>query len=216
MQTRRIDVYASKRLRSRSPTAAHPQQLGKMSPKQTSHSTAPQQPAGESQASEIDPQVAELTATAYHEAGHAVMATVLGRNIQKVTIKPGKIQTGGLRLGLCELATGRRRSSHDALEDEVLILLAGMVAEAKFTGRYCQLGASQDLRFASSMLQDRGGNDNHAQRLQRRLLDKTEHLLNEPAHVQAIMTVAKELIERTTISGRAVRHIVSQAIARKR
>jgi ATP-dependent Zn protease len=163
-----------------------------------------------------DPRVRELVATAYHEAGHAVMATILGRNIQKVTIKAGQIQTGGIRLGACELAIGRRRSSHDALEDEVLILLAGMVAEAKFTGHYCPLGASQDLRHAANLLQDRAGSEDQTQRLQKRMLDKTEHLLGSLGHSQAIKNVAIELIDRTTISGRAVRHIVNQSISQNR
>ncbi len=33
----------------------------------------------------------QLTATAYHEAGHAVMALSVGRLIQKVTILPGQV-----------------------------------------------------------------------------------------------------------------------------
>lgn len=187
-----------------------------MSPKRKIDSAESAKPATETVPEATDPRVRELVATAYHEAGHAVMATILGRNIQKVTIKAGQIQTGGVRLGVCELATGRRRSSHDALEDEVLILLAGMVAEAKFTGRYCQLGAAQDLRHAANLLRDRAGSEDQVERLQRRMLDKTEHLLSELAHSQAITSVAKELIERTTISGRSVRHIVSQSVLQNR
>jgi len=184
--------------------------------KQTNNVTQPVAPICVTAAVSTGQDVSELTATAYHEAGHAVMATILGRNIQKVTIKPGNIQTGGIRLGQCELGGGRRRSSSDVLEDEVLILLAGMVAEAKFTGRYCKLGASQDLRHASMLLQDRGGNENQVERLRRRILDKAEHLLSESAHTEAIIHVAKELVQRTTISGRTVRHVVSQAKSRKR
>ena len=161
------------------------------------------------------PPTAELIATAYHEAGHAVMAMILGRNIQKVTIKSGQIQTGGVRLGVCELGPGRSRSSQDLMEDEVMILLAGMVAESKFTGQYCERGAAQDLRYVAAILRDRGGSESQQQRLQRRILDKTEHILSDPAHAQAIAYVAKELIERTTISGRSVRHIVSQSVAQR-
>jgi len=167
----------------------------------------------DSPSEDVAPATAELLATAYHEAGHAVMAMVLGRNIQKVTIKSGQIQTGGVRLGVCELGPGRSRSSQDVIEDEVMILLAGMVAESKFTGHYCERGAAQDLRYVAAMLRDRGGSESQQQRIQRRILDKTEHILNEPAHCRAIAQVAKELIQRTTISGRSVRHIVSQSKA---
>ncbi len=187
-----------------------------MVPKRTKDSSHSDEPVTESGLDMADPSVLELLATAYHEAGHAVMATILGRNIQKVTIKAGQIQAGGTRLGLCELSSGRRRSSHDALEDEVLILLAGMVAEAKITGRYCHLGAAQDLRHAASLLRERAGSEDQAQRLQRRMLDKAEHLLSELGHSQAITNVAAELVERTKISGRAVRHIVNQSISQNR
>jgi len=164
----------------------------------------------------LDPTATQLIATAYHEAGHAVMATILGRKIKKVTVKPRQIQTGGIRLGVCELGAGRDRSSKDALEDEALILLAGMVAEAKLTGHYCKLGASQDLRQASAILQARGGSESQTQRLLQRILNKAEHLLSGPVYVEAIEIVAKELVDRTVISGRTVRHIVSELIARKR
>jgi ATP-dependent Zn protease len=176
----------------------------------------PNESTAESSPNSIDPLAAQLIATAYHEAGHAIMATILGRTIQKVTIKPRQIQTGGVRLGVCELRSDRNRSSHDAVEDEALILLAGMVAEAKLTGRYCELGAAQDLRQASAILRGRGGNETQTQRLLQRMLDKSEHMLSEPVYVEAIRKVAKELIDRTVISGRNVRHIVSQLKAQCR
>lgn len=154
----------------------------------------------------------ELTATAYHEAGHAVMAVSLGRLIQKVTILPGKSQFGQARLGLCELRKGRSKSSKDQLEDEVLILFAGMVAEARFTGHYCKQGATQDLRSIGRLLQERAGGEKQLERLQRRMLDKTEHLLGDEGHGKAIELIARELIEKTTISGRAVRHFFEQAV----
>ena len=54
-----------------------------------------------------------LIATAYHEAGHAVMAVSLGRPIEKVTIAPSKSQIGamtsGLRLGVCKIQKGRTK-----------------------------------------------------------------------------------------------------------
>jgi hypothetical protein len=76
----------------------------------------------------LQPASFELTATAWHEAGHAVMAVSLGRPIEKVTISPARLQTGGSRLGICKIQKGRTKPSNDQLEDDVLILLAGMVA----------------------------------------------------------------------------------------
>ncbi|MCO8122659.1 cell division protein FtsH [Stieleria sp. TO1_6] len=154
-----------------------------------------------------------LMATAYHEAGHAVVALSLGRLIQKVTILPGKSQFGVARLGACEIRKGRSKASKDPVEDEALILLAGMVAEARFTGQYCQQGATADLRTLRRLLHNRASSEGQMERLQRRLLDKTEHLLRDEGHAMAVEMIARELIEKTTISGRAVRHFFAQAEA---
>ena len=67
-----------------------------------------------------------LRATAYHEAGHAVMALALGRPIQKVTIAPNQNY-----LGACQIQKGRFKPTKDWLEDEMLILFAGMVPKRK-------------------------------------------------------------------------------------
>ncbi|MCA9134727.1 MAG: M50 family metallopeptidase [Planctomycetales bacterium] len=172
--------------------------------------TAPQpEPADE--AASAATESARLAATAYHEAGHAVMALAVGRAVQKVTIVPGNMLGGGVRLGACEMKKGRAKSSHDAVEESVLILLAGMVAEAHFTDRYCPQGAAQDLRAARRLLQGRAASQRQLERLERRLVDKTEHLLSEAGKAKAIESIAAELVQRTTLSGRAVRHLYEQA-----
>lgn len=173
----------------------------------------PQQPPNDdshNDDSAADPSAA-LRATAYHEAGHAVMATLLGRPIQKVSIEPGKMQFGPSRLGVCQMQKGRSKASRDWLEDEVLILFAGMVAESHFTGEYCRTGAAEDLRSIHRLVRSRPGSARQLERIERRFLDKTEYLLRADASAAAIAEVARELIDKTTISGRAVRHFVEQA-----
>ncbi|HEY1067129.1 MAG TPA: M50 family metallopeptidase, partial [Pirellulales bacterium] len=66
----------------------------------------------------------ELTAVAYHEAGHAVVALALGRPIHRVSIQPNH-----LRQGYCAFKKGSFKPSQDALETETLILLGGPAAE---------------------------------------------------------------------------------------
>ena len=163
--------------------------------------------------SESDP---SLIATAYHEAGHAVMAVSLGRPIEKVTITPSKSQIGamtsGLRLGTCKIQKGRTKPTKDWLEDEAMILYAGMVAESGFTKQYCQFGAAQDLREVRRLLQrTRAKTELQLEKLEQRLLDKTEHILSDETHLAAIEMVAKELLEKKTISGRAVEHFFKMA-----
>ncbi|MFQ3650023.1 MAG: cell division protein FtsH [Gemmataceae bacterium] len=141
-------------------------------------------------------------ATAYHEAGHAVAALALGRPVIKVSIQPDRD-----RMGICFFGKAVFRPSHDWLERELLIALAGMAAEARHTGHYDRQAASRDLRYAHELALQRAGNDRQAERLQRRLLSKVEHLLEQESHWAAVVNIAAALLEQGEISGRQARHL---------
>lgn len=149
----------------------------------------------------------EDVATAYHEAGHAVVALALGRPVEKVSIKPDD-----RRLGWCAFRKGLYGARKDVIEAHVLILLGGIAAEARKTGRYGWDEAAQDFRDLRSLT--RPPNERHAERFERRMLDKTEHLLDRPGLWPAVEAIAAELLSRTAISGRAARHLFAEAIAR--
>ena len=153
--------------------------------------------------------------TAYHEAGHAVVAISLGRQVKKATIKRANLQTGGVRLGAVMFEKGRSRPTDDWLEDEVIILLAGMVAESNLTGLYCEAGASVDLRAVDRLLDSRVRTQRQLDKLKQRLINKAENLLSDPAHAMAVEAVAKELLVKGEVSGRLVRHHLNQAIAQQ-
>lgn len=148
-----------------------------------------------------------ILAVAYHEAGHAVIALALGRPVQRVSIQPNQ-----LRQGQCELKKGTFRSSHDPLETEILILLGGLAAEARQTGEYGRGGAATDLRGVQALLQSRAGSPRQVARLERRMLDKVEHLLDQPGAWLAVERIAAELVRSTTMSGRAARHLFDEAV----
>lgn len=154
-----------------------------------------------------EPTAADLL-TAYHEAGHAVVALTLGRDVHRVSILPNQT-----RLGQCELKKGVKVPK-DWLETEVLILLAGVAAEGRISGRYCWDGASRDLRHARALTESRAGNARQAERLERRWLDKVEFLLDAPENWLAVEMLAQDLVERKTISGRSARYHYNQALAR--
>ena len=156
-------------------------------------------------------QIEKLRSTAYHEAGHAVMAIWLGRLLQKVTVVAGKSALGTARLGLCQMQKGRSKASKDWLEEEVLICFAGMVAQSHYTGQQCQQSAAGDLRAVERLLAQNTTNQKQFEKLYRRLLDKTEHVLGEAALARAIELVVDELIQRKTVSGRAIRHFMELA-----
>lgn len=157
----------------------------------------------------VDALVAGEVLTAFHEAGHAVMALSLGRDVHRVSILPNRS-----RLGQCELKKTSNRVPTDLLEVEVLILLAGAAAEGRVSGGYCWDSASKDLREAQKLIQSRARSVRQAERLERRWLDKVEYLLDSPACWLAIEMLAEDLVERKTISGRSARYHYGQAMAR--
>jgi ATP-dependent Zn protease len=163
-------------------------------------------PAAEQPKLVIDEQ---MIATAYHEAGHAVVALSLGRSVEKLTII-----RNSLRLGAVQIGKGRNSRKQDYFEIEALILLAGVVAEARYTGEYNWDGAQQDLRAVRRLSLARVETIKKAERLERRLLDKTEHHLDQPGNWDAVKLVAAELIQSQSISGRAARHLYDEVIKR--
>ena len=149
----------------------------------------------------------QLTHTAFHEAGHAVIAIITGRNVNKVSIIPG-----ANKLGVCKMSKGRKKASPDALEAELLILLAGLAAEGRKSGKYNFLGASQDLRDAEKLALMRAGNPKQASKILKRALDKVHHHFDQPANWTATKSIAKALLKSESISGREADHLYKLAI----
>src|SRR5262245_600580 len=127
-------------------------------------------------------------ATAYHEAGHAVVAMALGRPIHQVSVLPNRDY-----LGICEFGKGVFRPSEDWLEREILIALGGIAAEARFTGDYAYDAAGRDFQYVRKLSVQRAG-ERRAERLERRLLAKAEHLLADEGHWRAVELIAAELL----------------------
>jgi ATP-dependent Zn protease len=147
----------------------------------------------------MEPQYDETTA--YHEAGHAVVALALGRPVQRVSVLPDRVH-----LGLCEFGKGAFRPTEDWLEREMLIALGGVAAEARHTDNYAWDGAARDLQYVRLLAVQRAG-ERRAQKLERRLLAKVEHLLAQEGHWRAVELIATELLRCGAISGRAARHL---------
>lgn len=133
-----------------------------------------------------------------------MIALVFERPVQKVSILPDQ-----RRLGHCELRKGVSRASQDRLEADILILLAGVVAEAIHSGTYNWTGAAMDLQSVRRLAVMRSG-QGQADKLTRRLLAKTEHLLQQTRNWNAVEQIAAELIAKKSLSGRAARHYFEQ------
>jgi len=143
--------------------------------------------------------------TAYHEAGHAVIALCLDRPVHRVSVLPNRE-----RLGQCEFGKGRFKPSEDALEREILIALAGLAAEARHTGTYQMEEADRDLRYVRRLALDRKS-ARAAPRYEERMLSKVEAMLADDATWRAVERIAAELLKHGVISGRAARHLFEQA-----
>lgn len=151
----------------------------------------------------------QMIATAYHEAGHAIVALSLGRSVEKCTIVRNTI-----RLGAVQLGKSRGQRQQDFFEIEAMILLGGLVSEARHTGQYNWGGAQQDLRSLRRLTLARVNTDQQVERLEKRLLDKTTHHLDQPGHWEAVELVVAELIKVQAISGRSARHLFDETMKR--
>ena len=98
-------------------------------------------------------------ATAYHEAGHAIVALVLGRPVEKVTIRENS-----LRLGQVQMSNRRGTPIKDEVEVQALILLAGVVSEARRTGVYNWRGAQQDMQGVRRLARFRASTEKQEER----------------------------------------------------
>jgi ATP-dependent Zn protease len=144
-------------------------------------------------------------ATAYHEAGHAVVALALGRPVNRVSVLADR-----RFLGMCTFGKGVLRPSEDWLEREMLIALGGIAAEARKTGHYAWAGAARDQQVVHRLAIQRAG-ERQADRLERRMLAKVEHLLYQEKHWHAVESIAAELMRHGSISGRAARHLFDES-----
>ncbi len=145
--------------------------------------------------------------TAVHEAGHALVAFVLGRPVHEVSIR-----ARGRFAGICKFQKGKGRPTDDWVDREMQISLAGIAAEIRHLGKADARGAQDDLRRSLDLATERSGHADRAERLMRRMLDRTLHLLDQPGHWPAVLLMMSQLIEKETISGRAVRHLVEESI----
>lgn len=147
----------------------------------------------------------QLISTAYHEAGHAVVATLLGFQFQHVTIAPDEDYLGSVLYERYTmfLNVGHRAYAKD-LRDYLVANRAGPLAEERHTGHWNEDGASSDDQHFWSMLWRMYGErqDRHARDLTR----QARQLVS--AHWPSIERVARALIEEKTIQFDAVERLI--------
>ena len=155
-------------------------------------------------------------AVAYHEAGHAVIDRVVLPQIavRYVTIIPNKAAG---TLGHCrgrESGPGFRPDietnprTRNRLESLVMGILAGAIAEQKFTGKNNWAGSCSDREKALSFASHMSGGGKVLDTYVEYLWARTEELVCTPIHWECIKALAEKLVAERTVSGKAVNKLI--------
>jgi ATP-dependent Zn protease len=145
--------------------------------------------------------------TAYHEAGHAVVAHVLGERIELVTLEAVE-HPQGTKHGLTRnWVTGQRT---EILEKKLQIRQAGRLATLKAFGT--SNGGSYDLRACRQAFKDHGGSWPEAQVQTHMARSSACALIILELHWRAVEALANALISQRILSGDEAHSIIQTAI----
>jgi hypothetical protein len=159
----------------------------------------------------------ERRRTAYHEAGHAVMAFELGLSIREVTIVPDDAgnflgRVTGTPLGPDVMA---RFAEYDPdrhlVEQLIMFPLAGGIAEQELTGQVENLGDEDDLTNSFDLALRVCGSDEEANLFVEGLWERTRAQIQSPPTWAAVEAVAAALLGQQRLSGRKARAIYRSA-----
>ena len=154
-------------------------------------------------------------AIAYHEAGHAVMSIVVRQAFRYVTIVSSEDSLGHVQhtdwgenfQPDIEMNSRIQRQ----IENSVLTLLAGRVAEKRLTGRWNHVGASYDLHQAVKLAGYVWGDDTVLPSYMSFMHARAQSLVANERNWVAIQAVATALLVQPKIGSRKVRRIVAGA-----
>jgi hypothetical protein len=159
-----------------------------------------------------------LEATAYHEAGHAVMALELRRRFKHVTVVPKDDSLGHvLKTDAPDWfrpdcpGFGDELKTERWIERELLIGPAGVAAEGRFLGRRNQRGASSDYRTAINLGSYIYCDPTLLGKYLEFMIERVRVLVAQPANWIRIEALARELIEWGHLSYRQAREVCRRA-----
>ncbi len=146
---------------------------------------------------------------AYHEAGHAVVASILGGNVVSVSIESESPEVDGDAV----VAWNRNgRTDHEMALNEIRVALAGPIAEMIYAGEYDYLRIreehSVDWQIALGCLQSLHLNTDRAAILLQKTVTELYQAIRQDHIWSAIGDVADLLAVHETIQGDIVRETV--------
>lgn len=153
---------------------------------------------------------------AYHEAGHALLAVVLGGRLQSVTIDPAW-DDGPARYGDTRVEWhAQRLTPRELCEKSILVALAGPVAERIHRGEAYHPGLvaewAADWRLAWAAAESILPDEHRRLQYLERLTVQLEQWLRQDAMWAALAAIVDELSAHETLDGDQVAEIVHQWI----
>ncbi len=155
-------------------------------------------------------------ATAYHEAGHAVAAYVVGRRVREISIVADGDMLGHVAYWPWPDSfhpdyetDGKTRRM---VESGIITSLAGPVAEALFRGRHNWRGANSDTRQAVDLASYMCGGAEETGAYIGWLFWRARTILSLPEHWAAVQALAGDLLEQRRIGTQRARQIIKMAI----
>jgi hypothetical protein len=163
----------------------------------------------------------QLVCSAYHEAGHAVTAHVLGRRFTGVAVVAEADP-----LGRCQYAEERNFDPdlpgmyggpqiRSVVEHQIVGYLAGPIAQGILTGEksWRETSGRGDIPRAVDLAMYMTGDIKETEAYLERLWVRTESLLRLPENWGAVRALAAELIEARHIGEERAREIIAAGVA---
>lgn len=152
---------------------------------------------------------------AIHEAGHAVMAHLFGRQLGAMTAVPHGEILGQLEYrGFTEFPAGSLDDARTRrkLEAEIMIAMAGLAAEDLHPGPVDRAGAVADLQRALEVALAAIADPEEATAFVNWLFLRARNRLRVPACARATKALAKELARRGALTGPEVRVVLRRSL----
>ncbi|MGH2819016.1 MAG: hypothetical protein ACRDJ5_00025, partial [Actinomycetota bacterium] len=160
----------------------------------------------------MKPSRRDLEVTAYHEAGHAFAAYILGRAFTRVSIR-----ADDSTLGRCSFRTPGEWFRPDLridgptrrrLEERMMISLAGPEVESLHTGRYDRDAAQEDIDRAIDHACYMSGDPLEASAYVEWLRIRTVNLLKRPETRPSLEALVARLLAREEVRYRHAKRIL--------
>ena len=159
-----------------------------------------------------------LEATAYHEAGHAVMAHTLGVRMHGASIIADGDVLGHVRfkkprwLIFEELSGEATPRAQNWIERNIQVAYAGQLTEKMYMGRSNQGGARADDEGMADLALCACGSAEEARAFLQWLELRAAAPLGTPRFKVAVEAVARELLARKKLTGREIKKTIIDGI----